>query len=197
MIPVNIEALKRDMISSLAVQYPELGTEGRRILSDALVGRRVEKGGTILTEGEVANSIMFVGRGMVRQFYYKNKKDVTEHFSYEGSVLACLESLFTRQPSKIIVEALELTVIFELKWDDIQRLVEISPEMNRFYRKLLENALILSQQKADAWRFETAKSRYQRMLKEYPEVIKRAPMLQIASYLLMTPETLSRIRSEI
>jgi CRP-like cAMP-binding protein len=95
------------------------------------------------------------------------------------------------------VEALELTVIFELKWDDIQRLVEISPEMNRFYRKLLENALILSQQKADAWRFETAKNRYQRMLKEYPEVIKRAPMLQIASYLLMTPETLSRIRSEI
>jgi CRP-like cAMP-binding protein len=92
---------------------------------------------------------------------------------------------------------LELTVIFELKWDDIQRLVEISPEMNRFYRKLLENALILSQQKADAWRFETAKNRYQRMLKEYPEVIKRAPMLQIASYLLMTPETLSRIRSEI
>jgi CRP-like cAMP-binding protein len=95
------------------------------------------------------------------------------------------------------VEAIEPSVIFEFKYDDIERLVESSPEVNRLYRKMLEQALILSQQKADVWRFESAKKRYIRMMNEYPEIIKRAPMNQIASFLFMTPETLSRIRSSI
>ena len=66
-----------------------------------------------------------------------------------------------------------------------------------FYRKILEYSLIVSQIKADSWRFETASERYHNLLKHHPEVIKRAPMAHIASYLLMTPETLSRVRSNI
>lgn len=193
----SIDTLKRETMNSVAKRFPELTVEARKLLEDVLVGRRVNKGETILAEGEVARSIIFVGRGMVRQFYYKDGKDVTEHFTTEGNMMACLESLFSRTPTHILVEALEPSVIFEFMYDDIQRLVESSPEINRFYRRVLEWALILSQQKADALRFESAKNRYLRMMKEYPEVIKRAQMAQIASYLQMTPETLSRIRSGI
>ena len=64
-----------------------------------------------------------------------------------------------------------------------------------FYRKILEKSLITSQVKADSWRFETARERYNRLMANQPEVVKRAPLLHIASYLLMTPETLSRVRS--
>lgn len=197
MISFNLDTLKRDMLSSMVTQYPEMTPEVRNLLSEVLTGRRVDKGETILPEGEVADSIILVAKGMVRQFYYKNNKDVTEHFTYEGNMLMCIESFFKRTPSKIIVEAIEPSVIFEFKYDDIERLVESYPEVNRLYRKMLEQALILSQQKADVWRFESAKKRYIRMMNEYPEIIKRAPMNQIASYLFMTPETLSRIRSSI
>jgi CRP-like cAMP-binding protein len=73
----------------------------------------------------------------------------------------------------------------------------MSPAMNRFYMAMLQEALIISQQKSDASRFESARQRYIRLLNEHPEIVKRASMNQIASYLVMTPETLSRIRSAL
>ena len=59
-----------------------------------------------------------------------------------------------------------------------------------FYQKILEYSLIVSQIKADSWRFESARERYNLLLETHPEIIKRAPLAHIASYLLMTPETL-------
>ena len=70
-------------------------------------------------------------------------------------------------------------------------------EIEVMYRRLLENSLILSQRKADFLRFETANERYARLLKEHPEIVQRAPLSHIASYLLMTPETLSRVRANM
>ena len=64
-------------------------------------------------------------------------------------------------------------------------------------RKILEYSLIVSQTKADSWRFESARERYNLLLETHPEIIKRAPLAHIASYLLMTPETLSRVRSGV
>jgi CRP-like cAMP-binding protein len=157
----------------------------------------VNKWETIVNEGDVSNSIIFVAKGMMRQYYYKNGKDITEHFTYENGILTCLESFFNRTPSRIIVEAIEPAVVFEFFYDDIQRLIEMSPAMNRFYMAMLQEALIISQQKSDASRFESARQRYIRLLNEHPEIVKRASMNQIASYLVMTPETLSRIRSAL
>ena len=65
------------------------------------------------------------------------------------------------------------------------------------YRKFLENSLIVSQEKADSLRFEPAHERYARLLRKHPEILKRAPLVYIASYLQMTPETLSRVRASM
>ena len=77
------------------------------------------------------------------------------------------------------------------------KVTEQSKEINAFYRRVLEYSLIVSQIKADSWRFETARERYNLLLHHHPEIIKRAPLSHIASYLLMTPETLSRVRSGV
>ena len=151
----------------------------------------------MLNEGQVSHDLIFVGKGMLRQFYYKNGKDVTEHFSYEGCIVMCIESLLKQEPTRLIVEALEQSTLFLFPYNTLQRLVETSPEINMFYRKILEYSLIVSQVKADSWRFETAHERYNLLLKHHPEIIKRAPLSHIASYLLMTPETLSRVRSGV
>lgn len=94
-----------------------------------------------------------------------------------------------------MIEALEDSIVYLLPYDKLMQLTEISWEINMFYRKILEYSLIVSQVKADSWRFETARERYNLLLSTQPEVIKRAPLSHIASYLLMTPETLSRVRS--
>ena len=131
---------------------------------------------------------------MVRQYYYKNKKDVTEHFSFEGRIVFCIESLLKQEPSRLIVEALEATTLYAIPYDILLGLMVRNQEMEMLYRKILEHVAISSQEHADSQRFENASERYERLLREKPEIILRAPMVHIASFLQMTPETLSRVR---
>ena len=74
-----------------------------------------------------------------------------------------------------MIEALEDSVVYLLPYDKLMLLTEISWEINMFYRKILEYSLIVSQIKADSWRFETARERYSQLMEQQPEVIKRAP----------------------
>lgn len=178
-------------------RFPEMTQEGRALLAGVLVRKEVNKGEIPLKEGDVCHEIVFVGKGMLRQFYYKNGKDVTEHFSYEGCIIICIESFLKQEPTRVMVEALEPSVVYLVPYDALQKLINESVEINTFYRKMLEYSLIVSQIKADSWRFETARERYNLLLKHQPEVIKRAPLSHIASYLLMTPETLSRVRAGV
>ena len=176
-------------------RYPEMSPEGRKILESVLVQRDLNKGEMLIHEGQTSRHMVFVAKGMLRQYYFKNGKEVTEHFSYEGCILMCIESLLKQEPTKLVAEALEQSSVYLLPYDTLLKLTEDVKEINIFYRKVLEYSLITSQIKADSWRFETARERYILLMKTYPEVIKRAPLSYIASYLLMTPETLSRVRA--
>ena len=122
---------------------------------------------------------------------------MTEHFSYEGCIVMCIESLLKQEPTRLMVEALEQSVIYLFPYTVLQKLLETCSEINLFYRKVLEYSLIVSQVKADSFRCETARERYNLLLDHHPEIIMRAPLSHIASYLLMTPETLSRVRSGV
>jgi CRP-like cAMP-binding protein len=153
------------------------------------------KGDKLMKEGDVCKYMYYVERGMVRQFYYKNSRDVTEHFSYEGRIVICIESFLKQQPSRLIVEALENSWLYGIPYDVLTQLIENDKEIERLYRKILEHALISSQEHADSQRFENASERYMRLLKTKPEIVLRAPMVHVASFLQMTPETLSRVRA--
>ena len=107
----------------------------------------------------------------------------------------CIESLFKEVPTQLQVEALEPCIIYALPKDRLERVALHNVNIQILYRKILEESLILSQVHADLVRFETAQDRYRRMCKLYPQVVLRAPLLFIASYLQMTPETLSRVRA--
>ena len=174
--------------------YP-VSDAGRQALSEILVSYHLAKGNLFIREGQICRYMTYVHQGMVRQFYIKGGKDLTEHFTYEGGIFVCLESFFCQKPGYLQVEALENTVCYAFPHDALMELVRQRQEIHYFYSGLLENALIISQKKADAHRFESASERYQRLWTEHPAIVKRAPMSYIASYLGMTPETLSRIRS--
>ena len=193
-----MDTLLRETVNAVVnSRFPEMSIEGRRQIESILIREEFPKGAIALNEGEVAHEIVFVGKGMLRQYYYKNGKDVTEHFSYEGCILMCIESLLKQDPTHQMAEALEPAVVYMHPYDVLLMLLEQSNEINAFYRKVLEYSLIVSQIKADSWRFETARERYNLLLHHHPEIIKRAPLSHIASYLLMTPETLSRVRSGV
>lgn len=193
-----MDTLLRETVDTVVnSRFPEMSTEGRRQLGNILIRKEIPKGVIALNEGDVCHEIIFVGKGMLRQFYYKNGKDVTEHFSYEGCILMCIESLLKQEPTRLMVETLEPAIIYMFPYDMLQILIQDNKEINTLYRKILESSLIVSQIKADSWRFEAARERYNLLFERHPEIIKRAPLAHIASYLLMTPETLSRVRSGV
>ena len=193
-----MDTLLRETVNAVVnSRFPEMSIEGRRQIESILIREEYPKGVIALNEGEVAHELVFVGKGMLRQYYYKNGKDVTEHFSYEGCILMCIESLLKQVPTRLIIETLEPAVIYLFPDDKMMQLTKQNWEINMFYRKILEYSLIVSQTKADSWRFESARERYNLLLETHPEIIKRAPLAHIASYLLMTPETLSRVRSGV
>ena len=181
----------------LAEQTVPISKEALEKLASILVRNEIKKGENFLNEGEVCTQMGYVHKGLVRQYYYKNGKEMTEHFCCEDGVFICIESFLRQKPSRLVVEALENTVIYGIPHDPILKLAEECYEIEKVYRGLLENSLILSQVKMDMFRFESANERYNRLLREQPEIVKRAPLSYIASFLLMTPETLSRVRANV
>lgn len=186
---------RRDVARDIARIYCTLSPVAIQALASILVPIKMTKGELIFPEGQVCNAMYYVDKGMVRQFYYKNGKDVTEHFSYEGRIVFCIESFLKQEPSRLFVETLENSLLFAIPYEELHVLMTHNAEIQMLYQKILEHALISSQEHADSQRFENAAERYDRLLTNKPEIILRAPMLHIASFLQMTPETLSRVRS--
>jgi CRP-like cAMP-binding protein len=185
----------RDIARELARKYSTMTHDELDILESVLVPRKYVKGTIILKEGEQCRSIIYIHRGLLRQFYFKNGKEVTEYLAVDGDIVMCIESLFKEEPSYLQVEALENTILYELPKQRLEQVALHNVNIQILYRKILEESLIISQVHADLLRFETAENRYRRMTRQMPQVVLRAPLVHIASYLQMTPETLSRVRS--
>lgn len=193
------EVLKttRDIARELARKYSTMTHDELDILENILVPMKFAKGQMILNEGEICKHIYYIEKGLVRQFYFKKGKEVTEHMAVEGNIVMCIESLFKEEPTSLQVEALEPVLIYALPKARLEEVALHNVNIQILYRKILEESLILSQIHADLLRFETAQDRYRKMCKLATQVTLRAPLVYIASYLQMTPETLSRVRSNI
>lgn len=185
----------RDIARELARKYSTMTHDELDVLESILVPRKYAKGEMILTEGDVCKDIGYVERGLVRQFYQKNGKELTEHIGVEKTIVMCIQSLFKEEPSHLQMEALEPTLIYALPKHRLEEVALHNVNIQILYRKILEESLIISQIKADMLRFESAQNRYRRLCKLNPQVVLRTPLVYIASYLQMTPETLSRVRS--
>lgn len=188
---------KRDIARELARKYSTMTHDELDILEGILEPVKYGKGEMILAEGEVCRGISYIEKGLVRQFYNKNGKEVTEHLGVDHTIFMCIESLFKEEPTRLQVEALEATLVYILPKSKLEAAAIRNVNIQMLYRKILEESLIQSQVHADLMRFETAPNKYKRLYELSPQVVLRAPLTYIASYLQMTPETLSRIRSGV
>ena len=185
----------RDIARELARKYSTMTHDELDILESVLVPMKFAKGEIILKEGDVCEHIYYVERGLTRQFYFKNGKELTEHIGVEHTIVMCIESLFKEKPTYLQLEALEPTLIYAMPKHRLEEVALHNVNIQILYRKILEESLIISQVHADMLRFETAQDRYLKLCKQSPQVVLRAPLVYVASYLQMTPETLSRVRA--
>ena len=191
----TVSITSRDVARELARRYSTMTHEELDLLESILVPMKYAKNEMVLREGETCTNIYWVVKGLVRQFYYKNGKELTEYMATENSIVMCIESLFREQPTHLQIKAIEPTVLIAMPKVDLETVAMKSVNIQILYRKILEESLILSQIHADMLRFESAQDRYQKLIKRQPQLVLRAPLVYISSYLQMTPETLSRVRT--
>ena len=195
MADLKVITSTRDIARELARKYSTMTHDELDVLESILEPIKYTKGDRILAEGEVCPGIFYIEKGLVRQYYTKNGKEVTEHLGVDHSIFMCIESLFKEKPTVLQVEALEPTLVYLLPKPKLEAAAMRNVNIQMLYRKILEESLIQSQVHADLMRFETAPNKYKRLCVMNPQVVLRAPLTYIANYLQMTPETLSRIRS--
>ncbi|MBU2525207.1 MAG: Crp/Fnr family transcriptional regulator [Bacteroidetes bacterium] len=176
--------------------YP-LSAEGLDLLKSYMAKKHLSKGDFILRKDETCRHIYFVNKGFARIFYFKNGKEITEWFTPEKNFCFSITSYFEEKPSHLIIECLEDSEVIYLSKEGLDTLCKTHIEISNFFSKLISGALILSQKRMDSIQFETARQRYEKLLKTQPYILQKAPMQYLASFLGITPETLSRIRTQI
>jgi len=155
----------------------------------------VPKDHFLVREQTVSDYIYFLQKGVVRIYYYKNEKEITEWIAMDEQFFLSITSFFERKPSYLIIQTLEPSEIYGIHHNDFMALADQNHEIEKLLRKMVTASLILSQQRMDSIQFETAHQRYDRLMKSSPQMIQRVPVSYIASFLGVTLETLSRIRS--
>ena len=185
----------RDIARELSRRFSTMTHEEIDILENLLIPMKFKKGSDILSQGQVSEYIYYLHTGLIRQYYFKNGKEMTSNLAVDGSIFMSIESLFRETPSSEVIEALETCYIFAIHKRRLENVALHNQNIQILYRKILEEALIECQIHEDLVRFETAQDRYRRICKQMPKVVLRAPLVFIASFLEMTPETLSRVRS--
>ena len=198
MAAINLNDKRRDVARDICRIYDvTLSVEALHAFANILVPMKVLRGYKLVDEGDECNSMFYVERGMVLQYYKKNNTTVTEHISHEGDMVICIESYFLREPSRIVASTIEPSVVYGIPREAMETLASHTFEVCKLIFAIYQRSLIISQRKADVLRFETAKERYIRTMSENPEIIRRAPLHNVASFLQMTPETLSRVRAQV
>lgn len=172
-----------------------LSAEGMNIFLDAWQHWSVGRDHTLLREHAVADYIYYIHKGMARIYYRKGGKEITEWIAPQGTFLLSITSFFRRVPGKLVIHTLEASEVMGIHYNDLNRLAAEHHEIETLYRKMLSGSLILSQLRMESIQFETAEQRYKKLIGQHPEFIQKVPLSYLASFLGVTPETLSRIRA--
>jgi CRP-like cAMP-binding protein len=173
-----------------------LSDSGQSALSSVLQRMELPKGHSLLRPGAVCQYLYFIEKGLTRTWYLKDGKDITDWISAEDSIAVSIISFLNRQPDRRGIELLEDSILWAIAWSDLEKLYEQHPEIDRLGRLLLSQGIIQLQQRFDDLHFATAHHRYQQLITANPSLINRVPLGMIASYLGITQETLSRMRSK-
>lgn len=164
---------------------------------DYFVVRHVKKGDYLLREGQICNHITYINTGLFRTFYIKNGNEINTCFCMEDSITSSQESFVNQIVSKEYIQAIEDASIVSLSHENLIKLYQFDPKWESLSRILTEKECARLSERIDTLSFETAKEKYLHLLKKQPKIIQRVAIQHIASYIGVSRETLSRIRSKI
>ena len=176
--------------------YNTLSSESREALEAICTLIFIKKGENLQSFGQTCKTIYFINKGVARIYYYKDGVDITESFSFEGDIIARVESLFTGNPSQKAIQVLEDTELVAINASQLFDLYDVYPQIERLFRLIFEAGYVETVKRIESIQFHSAEKRYLALLKK-PQLLQKIPLKHIASYLGITQVSLSRIRAQI
>lgn len=184
------------LASYILNEIPVSANELETILS-YFVKVSVRKHEVLLTEGEVNNKIIFVCKGCLRIYFnQEDGQEATRYLAFENQFATALVSFISRQPSLEYIQALESSELLCITYENFMKLLEQIPLWEQFYRKYLEKAYVTNTNRLMSFTTMDASARYKELLQQNAQVVARLPNRLVASYLNISQETLSRIKSK-
>ena len=176
----------------------QLTAAEKELMKTFFLPKKLRKRQYMLQEGDVCKYVAFVEKGMLR--CYKVDEKGVDHiiqFAFEGWWMSDQYSFLTGEPSQYNIDALEDCELLLLSKPAEEQLMEQVPKMERYFRILLQNNLIATQRRLVSSLSHSAEEKYNELIQSCPTIPQRVPQHMMASFLGITPETLSRIRRRV
>ncbi len=187
-----------DNIETYLSEILEIPKDAITTCSGFYVSKKVAKNEFLLKEGEICLDTFFVEKGLLRMFSLdKNGKEHVIQFAPENWLISDRSSLNFNEKSKFYIEAIEDTEVFILGNDFFTKMIENYPHIAERNDLLLQKHIRNLQNRVNSLLADTAEERYMNFIKMYPDILLRVPQWMVASYLGITPESLSRVRKEL
>lgn len=177
-------------------KYTPLSVEEKKALSDLNIFRSVKKGTVLLKEGQFSTESYFVLKGCIRSFYIVDGVERTTEFytEMEGVSSPCIIS---KLPSEFYISCVEDSILSISEVSMEVKIFQKFPKFESLCRILSEQLLAKNQRNFDDYKTSSPEQRYLHLLKNRPDLLQRVPQHQLASYLGIKPQSLSRLRARI
>jgi len=185
------------LVETIQAKVP-LTPEEIESIKHFFIPKKIRKRQYLLNAGDVAQYTYFVEKGLLRSFSIDN--NAHEHvvqFASEGWWISDMCSFLTGEEAIYNIEAIEDSELLMLTKHTQDEMLEKVPKMEKYFRLLMQNAIISLQRRIVGTLSLSAEEKYKRMMTVYPDILQRAPQQHVASFLGITPETLSRVRKQV
>jgi CRP-like cAMP-binding protein len=189
--------MHEQLINSVASKI-KLSAEDGELLKRFFIPKKIRKRQYLLNAGDTSLHITFVEKGLLRSFSVDEEGH--EHivqFACAGWWISDMNSFLSGDPAIYNIEALEDSELLMLSGPSMEELVDQVPKMDRYFRLLMQNHIVALQRRIIASLSYSAQEKYVKLMEISPDIISRVPQQYVASYLGITPETLSRIRKQV
>lgn len=159
--------------------------------------KNYKKKTVMIESGEVANEVFFVVKGCIRLYCWKDGTELSTYFFTENMFAGTYDSFISRKPTRVAMETLEDTSVLALSYQSLEELYKVFPKMNEFIRKSIEQRFVILHDLFTSYLLNSPEERYINLLNENPELLNRIPQHLVASFLGVTPVSLSRIRNRV
>jgi CRP-like cAMP-binding protein len=189
--------MSEEDINDAIIQLTGISKADLKLILGRFERKIIKKKAEVLTASDTAHEIYLILKGCMRLFYIKDGVDISAYFFTEGMFAGAYDSFISRQPSRHYIQALDECEVLAINYNRFQAMYADFPAMNELIRKVIEERFIDLHRLFTSHILDSPEERYLNLLKYRPGLVNRIPQHQLATFLGVTPVSLSRIRNRV